>query len=136
MPMRQLEGFKTAGAFTDLMRIEVMDEPNKGNANCRYDFYLKIHGEWQKANGIKFQNGPLKEIEPLTGVITEKQPNGIVDEGLLAVVIDRLEGFQNGPFLCEENAAALMHLQKALGMLKKRTAKRVKKGIEGTMTPG
>lgn len=56
---------------------------------------------------IAFQRGPEKSV----GV------NGLTNEVLLAIVIDRLERFQAGPAPCEENAEALALLEQALGKM-------------------
>ncbi len=71
---------------------------------------------------ISFQNGPVKEA----GV------NGIHQEDLLAIVIDRLESFQKGDFRCRENAIALTKIQEAMMWLNSRTSKRQSMGVEGT----
>lgn len=99
-----------------------MDEPGSGNACHAYritnvaevrDFY-HCH--------IRFQNGPILEA----GV------NGISNEALLAIVEDRLLGFQSGQFACRENAVALTKIQEALMWLQKRTRDRLARGVEGT----
>jgi len=71
---------------------------------------------------IKFQRGPIKEVGT----------NGVTHEVLLAILIDRMEGFQSGQFACAENATALELLRLTLTVLKDRTAKRVERGVEGT----
>lgn len=70
---------------------------------------------------IKFQKGAMKDV----GF------NGISDEALLAIVIDRLRGFQSGPFSCRENALALTKLEEAMHWLNARTADRMARGVEG-----
>lgn len=55
---------------------------------------------------------------------------GITNEALLAIVIDRLEGFQAGEFPCQENADALQATKLALGALHTRTLKRIARGVE------
>lgn len=60
---------------------------------------------------------------------------GVTNEALLAIVIDRLEGFQAGPFACTENAAALDHARICLGELKERTRSRIMRGVENTLNP-
>lgn len=72
---------------------------------------------------IDFQEGPIGEC----GV------NGISNEALLAIVEDRLRGFQSGPFARRENALALTKLQEAMMWLQKHTRDRVAKGVEGTL---
>jgi hypothetical protein len=70
---------------------------------------------------LVFQNGP----------IAESGPNGISNEVLLAIVIDRLECFQKGQFACRENALALTKLQEAVHWLHHRTRERLARGVEG-----
>lgn len=71
---------------------------------------------------IDFQEGPIKE----NGV------NGVNNEDLIAMVITRLEGFQNSEFNCRDNAIAITHLEDALLRLRKRTMGRENRGVEGT----
>lgn len=71
---------------------------------------------------ISFQDGPVKE----SGV------NGCHQEDLIAIVIDRLQHFQNGDYACRENALALTKLEEAMHWLKHRTQARVERGVEGT----
>lgn len=73
---------------------------------------------------LAFQNGPVKE--------NGEGVNGITHEVLLAVVIDRLQGFQSGPYKNRENAVALTKLEEALMWLHKRTRDREARGVEGT----
>lgn len=70
---------------------------------------------------LNFQNGPINEV----GI------NGLTNEVLLAVVMDRLRCYQAGPFRCGENQAALMHITEGLAQLHSRTAERLKRGVEG-----
>lgn len=69
-----------------------------------------------------FQKGPLKEA----GL------NGISDEVLLAIVMDRLRGFQEGPYVSADNAAAIDYIGLAMKALQNRTASRQARGVEGT----
>lgn len=105
------------------LRVEVLDEPGGGGANHNYRIT-----SWGGDDGfagscqIQFQNGPVKEA----GL------NGVSNEALLAVVEDRLKGFQAGQFSCRENALALTHLQEAMHWLNHRTLERIARGVEGT----
>lgn len=105
------------------LKVQVLDEPGQGNACHEYEI------TWPTREGcadgilaLSFQNGPLKEF----GI------NGITHEALLAILIDRLEGFQDGPYACEDNENALTGLRHVLGFLQKRTIARLKRGVEGT----
>lgn len=73
---------------------------------------------------IHFQEGPIKEC----GV------NGVCNEDLINMVIDRLEHFQKSEFACRENAMAITKLEEALLWLRKRTMGREQRGVEGTHT--
>ena len=129
--MRELTGHKVNGC-NDALKIEALDEPGSGGANHDYaiSFYDERGGHYRSPSSdrdhrnciISFQNGPIAEV----GV------NGVTHEALLAILIDRLESFQAGPYKCEENAAALSHLQAAQAALKSRTEKRMARGVEGT----
>ena len=127
------------------LSITVMDEPGAGGANHEY----RISARYQKGDKlpspmrgrledqvikiapdgsseitmerIVFQNGPIKE----SGV------NGITQEALLAIVIDRLRSFQEGPFPSPFNASALVHGEQMLNDLQQRTRNRIARGVEG-----
>lgn len=124
--MRELTSHKVNG-LNEALRIEVLDEPGSGNACHVYgitDSTFNGGSEPPKVNcPIRFQNGPIQEA----GV------NGVSIEALLAIVEDRLLGFQSGPYSTRENAIALTHVQEAMMWLHKRTRDRVARGVEGTM---
>jgi hypothetical protein len=73
---------------------------------------------------LSFQDGPVKE--------NGEGVNGITHEVLLAILIDRLMGFQSGQYANDYNAKALTHLQVALDALHQRTRDREARGVEGT----
>jgi hypothetical protein len=106
------------------LRIVVSDEPGQGGANHAYAICWSgpVVGGPDDACYVNFQNGPIKEF----GL------NGITQESLLAIVIDRLRSFQSGPFSCRENAIALTHCEDALMWLQRRTVNRLRRGVEGT----
>lgn len=79
---------------------------------------------------IRFQDGPIT-TDSSAGT---EGVNGVTHEVLLAVLIDRLEGFQRGPYRCKENASALTHLNRAMKILNSRTQRRMTEGTEGTHT--
>lgn len=130
----------------DRLCITVLDEPGAGGANHLYmisgfdtstnpakliademdgepvDLAIKQSG----AVPLIFQNGAIGDV----GV------NGITHEALLAILIDRLESFQTGPYKSNYNADALYHLQAAMHVLHRPTRDRMAQGIEGTMAVG
>lgn len=104
-------------------QVVVLDEPGAGGANHSYQIESTLVPTGILGN-IKFQDGPLKEA----GV------NGVMNEDLIAIVIDRMQGFQSGVYACRENAIALTKLEEALMWLRKRTQDREDRGVEGTST--
>jgi hypothetical protein len=115
--MRELTGHKVNPA-NDVIKVEALDGPGPGGASHEYSLTLP-DGSVTKLN---FQNGPINDV----GV------NGITHETLLAILVDRMEGFQSGQFACRENALALTKLQEAQHWLHHRTLMRMARGVEGT----
>lgn len=120
----------------DTLKIERLDEPGAGGAHHLYaitgfnsgtnpsDPFVFRYGEPAQHSTVLFQNGPIPE----SGV------NGVTNEALLAIVIDRLQCFQKGPYVCRENALALTKLEEAMHWLHHRTKARMERGVEGTHT--
>jgi hypothetical protein len=125
--------------LNEAINIVAVDEPGPGGANHRYDLRLigpsPVGGIDTGSVFIDFQNGPIKEAGY----------NGLSNEALLAVLIDRMRGFQYGrtpdgafntrcpgTYACKENACALTHMEEALMWLQKRTRDRMARGVEGT----
>lgn len=127
MEYRQITTHRVNPA-NDSIKITVMDEPGAGGANHHYMVTLpdwtrdpnggNARGVWN----IQFQNGP----------IAEQGVNGITQEVLLAIVADRLRGFQSGPYACDENAEALACVENAQRSLQSHTKARMERGVEGT----
>lgn len=124
-PFRMLTDHIVDGDPAPQLEIAVLDAPGQGGAHHRYQI------SWCSLRGIltntviQFQDGPLKEVGP----------NGLTQETLLAIVIDRLRSFQAGPFACDENKMALEHCKLALSYLQVRTHKRIERGVEGKNEP-
>lgn len=125
--MKELTSHKVNG-LNEALTIKVLDEPGQGNAchvyQIEYDNpkFGPDPQSMRQTNGVNFQNGPIQEV----GV------NGVSNEALLAIVEDRLLGFQSGQYACRENAVALTKLQECMMWLQKRTRDRVARGVEGT----
>lgn len=107
------------------LQILVFDDPGPGGANHEYAVHI-VHSEpgvpsWVESVDIRFQKGGIATA----GV------NGLTQEVLLAIVIDRLECFQRGPYACRDNADALEFAEEALASLLNRTIKRTTQGVEG-----
>lgn len=131
--MRTLTDHIVPGDSATQLTISVLDEPGQGGANHAYEVSWKRDGDTRPiadAPGvtscyISFQNGPIKEF----GV------NGITQESLLAIVIDRLRSFQAGPFACDANQTAQYYCEKAMYQLQARTRDRISRGVEGQTKP-
>lgn len=97
--------------------------PTKGGAHAFYEVHPcdDGSGKTQQIHGLDFQHDTI----PAVGV------QGWTNEAVLAVVIDRLEGFQAGEFACEANQSALDACRSALLALELRTADRKTRGVEG-----
>ena len=121
MKARTLEEHKVNPA-NDTLVVEVLDGPGQGNACHEY----KVSHPSLLPVYISFQNGPINEDG--NGV------NGLTHEVLLAIVADRLRGFQSGPYSCKANACALTHIEEAQHWLQQRTLERMRRGVEGTHT--
>lgn len=78
------------------------------------------------------ENGLLSSIQFQCGPIKEFGVNGVMNEDLIVMVIDRLIHFQETEFKCRENALALTKLEEALMWLRKRTEERERRNVEGT----
>ena len=117
MPRREITMHKV-NLVNDKLQIYTLDGPGPGGANHEYVIESERRGTECR---ISFQNGPIGEV----GV------NGVTQEALIAVCIDRLECFQAGAFASEYNAKALTALKESLHWLLQRTRDRLDRGVEG-----
>jgi hypothetical protein len=115
-------------SLNECLDVIATDEPGAGGAYHRYQitgYDTAKNPSSSSGDGatiILFQNGGLQEVGCA---------NGISQEALLAILIDRLRSFQAGPFSCRENALALTKMEEALMWLQKRTQDRLRRGVEG-----
>ena len=124
--MRTITDHKVNG-LNDAINIYATDStPTEGGACATYRIEPVTTAE------------PAGPINPVT-LIFQNKPMlssadviGISNEALIAVVIDRMRGFQGGKFACYENAEALVRLEESLMWLQKRTRDRMARGVEGT----
>ena len=103
--------------FTEVFSI---DEKGAGGAYHHYEV-LNVDNHSISYGTVRFQKGGVNEAGP----------NGLHNEDLIAIVIDRLECFQAGPFPDPHNQLAVDHLRLALGNLNDRTRERQERGVEG-----
>lgn len=121
--MRKIESHKVVGNERNEVEIYAVDEPGSGGACHAYEVMVSDGQYGFDLATIIFQNGPI----PVNGI------NGVTHEVLLAIVKDRLECFQAGPFPCAENETALAFVTEALEILKGRTRDRIARQVEGQL---
>lgn len=131
--MREIHDHKV-NECNEAIKIEVLDGPGAGGASHLYQVsgfntatnpscpFQGRYGKPSDHSTILFQNGP----------IAEAGTNGITQEVLIAICIDRLRSFQGGPYACRENSLALTKLEEAQHWLHHRTRQRLSRGVEGT----
>ena len=83
---------------------------------------VSAEDESQVLGVVHFQEGAIKEH----GI------NGVMNEDLIHMAIERLQCFQASEFACRENAMAITKLEEAILWLRKRTMGRDKRGVLGT----
>lgn len=108
---------KVLPATGDNRHVLAVDKPGPGGACHNY----VIAADGYQEGYVHFQKGPVHE----------NGYNGCMMEDLLAIVKDRLESFQTGPYPCRENATALDMVTAALAWLTIRTENRQERGVEG-----
>jgi len=100
---------------------------NKENIKFNAPHHFKVYAD--KGQQVPYLVG---EVNFQEGPILEAGVNGVMNEDLIAMVITRLEHFNNTDFRCKENSMAITKLEEALLWLRKRTMGREKRGVEGT----
>lgn len=114
--MRQIQ-LDPALEAGDMITVEALDEPGPGGASHAYRV------SWPEGSvTINFQRGPRKE----------SNHNGLLEPALLAILQDRLERFQAGPYASDENARALEHVKAARTAQCDRARARLERGVLGT----
>jgi len=132
--MRRIHTHEDGRGLTELCAVYAADEPHPVNgAHHEYRFIRDLTATdagsppWPvdhlDAGRIVFQRGPRHDPDSIPGVL---------DGCLLAVLIDRYECFQAGPFHCLENEVVLCHLRTALDAMKSRARERARRGVLGT----
>jgi hypothetical protein len=108
------------------------DQPSQGNASHVYRVFAQ---DGTCLGNLEFQNGPINAQVDDSGVGVGWRVNGVnglTHEVLLAVILDRLRGFQSGQYACRENALAITKIEEALQWMHWRTRGRQVRGVEGT----
>ena len=103
------------------VNVSALDEPDPKAGNASHLYAIQVGGP-NEVLTIQFQHGPR-------GDATSKA--GVFEDALLAILQDRLEGFQSGEFRCDENHNALVSIKQARESLNLRVARRMAKGVLG-----
>lgn len=103
------------------VNVSALDEkdPNAGGASHTYAIQ---YGGPEDVLRVQFQHGPRG--------VAGSTP-GVFEDALLAILEDRLDAFQAGPFACAENAEALAGVRAARKAQADRVAKRMAKNVLG-----
>jgi len=102
-------------------------DPNAGGASHYYCVLLTEDGaDPAQFASVRFQQGPRNVATSLVGAL---------DDHILAIVEDRLRGFQDGLFPCEANSEALRHIDAARVALRTRAEERRARGVLGKNLP-
>lgn len=124
-----MRGIKTheVNALNEALSITVRDVPGYCGASHEYEIRKVMTEETRMTLDvgvlrIQFQKGPVA----VYGV------NGVSNESLLAIVRDRLECLQRGPFACQTNRMALDFVVAAMAAVSLREQYRVPRHVEGT----
>jgi hypothetical protein len=130
--MREINTHKVNGC-NEAIQVTALDKPSHGGACHEYRACVPVINPVE--SHIAENSRRLRsycDINFQCGPIAEAGVNGITHEALLAVLIDRLEGFQSGSYACADNQEALDALRTAMTALQRRTKARVARGVEGT----
>lgn len=116
--MREITTHHDGHGLNEDILVGTLDEPGPGGA-CHE--YVLVTGP-NTTGYLQFQKGPRDEYGSTPGV---------TEGAILAILIDRLESFQAGPYACEENAQTLYYLREALAWTKNRAHDRAARGVLG-----
>ena len=100
-------------------------DPNAGGASHKYEvrhYPPLAGGAYYTYAELSFQHGPRNVAGSTVGCL---------DDHVLAIEIDRMRAFQDGPFACDANAEALNHLEAAQRILRERAEERRARGVLG-----
>ena len=101
--------------YDESLTYLMAQDKDDGNPT-HHDFEVKRTSDGMTLGKVHFQQGALGD----------EGPNGVLNEDLLLMIIDRVESFQSSKLKCRENENALQHLYEALFWLNQRNNKRAK----------
>ncbi len=102
--------------------IEVMATGDTGPGGARHSYELRVTHDLALVGTLRFQKGPRGGVNSTPGV---------TEAAVLAVIRDRLEDFQAGPYPSEEGQCALDAVIDAMWWLERRADNRAERGVLG-----
>lgn len=125
---RSLYDHKNNKFNRECISVKTADAPQSDGAHHQYTIDVLFTGDTGnnvdhviKSCALNFQNGGLKEVGA----------NGITDQALIAIVLDRIRGFNDGPYRCRENSIIITKLEEAMMWMEKRSNDRSRRNVEG-----
>lgn len=103
--------------LNDSISIRADEEDGSGASH----HYAAIIGADTVA-AVQFQQGPRLDAS---------STRGVTEAVLMAILIDRMRGFQSGPYACRENAIILTKLEECLMWTRHRADERAARGVLG-----
>lgn len=122
--MRYIDSHHDGHGLNESLEI-VADDADQSGASHSYTIDIVNGQQRHQVARVQFQKGPRHE---------EESTPGCTEASLLAILIDRLRGFQAGPYPCKENAVVLTKLEECMMWVKERAHARAKRGVLGTNT--
>jgi len=126
---RQITDHKNNKFNRECVSVVTADERASDNAHHKYEIRVTAADKngcvppetFVEVCQLNFQNGGLKEVGA----------NGITDQALIAIVLDRIRSFNDGQFRCRENSMVITKLEEAMLWMEKRSNDRARRGVEG-----
>lgn len=107
---------------TEHTLIVATDVPDPKAGGACHNYEIRDRRTSEVLGHVHFQHGPIGEA----GV------NGVQHVDLLAIIRDRIDCFQRGPFASPINEVTCGHVGAALASEETRTRRRSLAGVEGT----
>lgn len=126
MKVRDITTHHDGHGLNEAILVQAVGDVGPGGANHRYAIEYISGNVMTRIGTLQFQKGPRDE---------PGSTSGITEAALLAVLIDRLECFQAGPYACEENQQTLDALWVAMNAVHARAHARAERGVLGTYKP-
>lgn len=113
--------------------VEVFSTDDVQSDGAHHAYRIEVYDRYS-SNSVPVEDKGMKAVSDLpfqNGGLLEVGANGITDQALLAVVLDRMRGFNDGPFRCRENSIIITKIEEALMWMEKRSNDRSRRNVEG-----